>query len=584
MRCINPFKLLFDYLTHSITRLIMSTFVLVVLLPVAFLLPSLDKNAWEDVYQENLEQQLLLAKSVVNPVKLHLSSYRQSLQSLAEKITHLDLEDRNKIQKNMDHFANDREHIVAVSFVKLGEQSATTGIKDSFKDSRSTQEKKLPFLEYILSENKYRKYDSTNSISSVIKSSISNRPAIMLKHHVLDEKLNKVGTLFAELGLGFIQKTCGQISFGEKGHCVIVDSKGQIIARPDTKRVAQMDNLSDFAIVNKMKQGNSGELEYYSPTLQQDMIVGFTTIDDLSWRVMVLRPKAEIYAPFNKFMSAILTWVVAGVIFALFIAYFLTRKITKPINALVVKSREIDVRSDSFQLGEAPKKFPVEIKLLWKTISKLVVSFQESNMEVKKLNYSLNNDIRKVTAELRNKKQYLHEISNRDPLTEIANRDCFKRELGKILRLNRGERIGIILLDIDEFKYLNAMYGHNAGDTALKTVAKILHENTRSSDMAARYGGDEFIIFTKNCSDQSLFETAEKLRTLIQTHPLKLEDKTINFTLSIVTISHKIDRNLTLDFLLNYADKALHESKSSGRNIVSAYEFKDTNKDENLVA
>jgi diguanylate cyclase (GGDEF)-like protein len=356
----------------------------------------------------------------------------------------------------------------------------------------------------------------------------------------------------------------------EKGYCAVVDDKGKVMAHPNTAWVSQSHDLSSDEVVKKIKIKKAGAFEFYSSTSQQDMIGGFAKVDDTGWGIMILRPKAEIDLPFKNIKLAILSWVVIGVFTALLIAFFVTQKITRPLSTLVAKSKQLDVRSESFKLGKAPKNCPIEIRVLWNTISKLIVNFQEANSEVKSLSSSLNKDLRKVVVELR--ENNLKKSRNKDLLTGISTKECFKKELAKALMIHKGEDVGVILIEVDNYQSLLTKEGQDAGNFIIKHVAKILGENIRSGDMAARYNDtNQFVIYIDECNPKSLQGTAEKLHTLVEASPAIWKEEAVYIRLSLGTVNHKIDNKLTLDSLLTYAEQALEKSKSAGLNNISSY-------------
>lgn len=555
----NPLSHIFDYLSQSISRMVMLTFIFVLLLPLVFLLPSLNENIWDDVHKDNLVKHKLLAKSLVEPIRLQVLSYQNSLKSLDSILQKTDLSNLQQAQLVMQDFTNRNEDVVAVTLLLSEKGSVTTVVKKSFQlSSRYTDRTKG--LEYVLTENKYRLHDTKNSISSVFKSTISTKPAILFKHHIITEDGNKLGTLIAEIGLGFMQKICGQISFGDKGHCAIVDNEGKTLAHPNATWVSKMQNLSLDEIVKKIKLGANGSLDYFSSANNEAMIGGYAKVDGLNWGVMVLQPKAEIDSPFDGIKTAIISWVAVGVLAALLIAFFVTRIITRPLNILVAKAKELDVRSETFKLGEVPKRSPIEIKVLWNQLGKLIVDFQQANTEVMSLSGSLSKDLRKVVAELR--ENNLKKTRNLDLLTGITNRECFEIELGKSLQIHKGDDVGIILFDVDNYKSLVSKKSQDVGNHLLKHVAKIFRENIRSGDMAVRYNdADRFAIYINYCNSDSLQGTGDKLRSLVESNPLIWEDEVIEISLSMGIVINKIDDKLTVDSLMAHVEQVLEGSK-----------------------
>ena len=162
------------------------------------------------------------------------------------------------------------------------------------------------------------------------------------------------------------------------------------------------------------------------------------------------------------------------------------------------------------------------------------------------------------------------DLSNTDELTSLANRRHFqgilKREVDQAKRYNT--TFSLIMLDVDHFKQYNDSHGHLAGDLVLKRVANILLQNTRGIDLVARFGGEEFIILLPRTEEQGALATAEKLRQCVQ-------DKAISgmqssqplgrLTLSLGIAVYPQHSKDIFD-LINMADQALYQAKSSGRN------------------
>ena len=155
-----------------------------------------------------------------------------------------------------------------------------------------------------------------------------------------------------------------------------------------------------------------------------------------------------------------------------------------------------------------------------------------------------------------------------DPLTNIYNRLHFSNFLeSEIDRANRyGGTFSIIFFDLDGFKVINDEYGHLAGDTILKEVARVVQNANRSADIFARYGGEEFIILTPSTDIAGAKVHAERLRIDIENH--KFHDIS-KLTCSFGIAEFKPDAD-DIASLFKRADAALYKAKSLGRNRVEA--------------
>ena len=548
----------------------MASFVLVLLLPLGFLVSSLPEQSWGSVKKEILEKHQLIASSTGETIRLHFSSYQKSLQVFADTANLLQQAKKQEVIKDrLSHLLTSLENVDVISYLSLDDYSKVVSVKpnaeETFKDSVEE-----PYLKYLTFGNRH---SSIRDVSPVFKSTISNKPVVLVKSYVRDGNDNKRGMLFVEVDLTYVNDVCGKIGRASKEYCTIVDSLGKVVAHPNDAWVDESHNLSKLAIVQEIKKGKSGTMEFFSPNLNEDAVAGFATIKKLGWGVMVSQSKAALDSPLQQVMYTILKWLVLGVFLALIVAYLLTRQITKPLNELVVKSKEAGVRTSSFNLGDIPKNSPTEITQLWIALSSLISRLQRSNKEVKKLNYSLSKDVKKATAKLRETNKYLYRISSRDHLTKIANRRYFEDNVNKILQQKAGEKASIILIDVDKFKFINDTYGHDAGDLALVHIASLMKKCTRDGDIPARLGGDEFVIYIKDCGPKSLHRVAENLRKAVEDNPIIWAGEEIPLTLSVGTVNHEIDGDISISDLLKFADEAMYVSKENGRNHVSAYSF-----------
>ena len=161
--------------------------------------------------------------------------------------------------------------------------------------------------------------------------------------------------------------------------------------------------------------------------------------------------------------------------------------------------------------------------------------------------------------------QQLKHLSVTDKLTGLHNRT----KLDEILQeeLYRAQRyqhtFGLVIIDFDLFKEINDTYGHQAGDVALKTIAKLLTQHLRTTDKAIRWGGEEFIIIYLDTNHDEVISLSEKLRQMIEHHPFEtIGKRTASFGATLWT------ENDTIDTIIQRADKALYQAKNSGRNCV----------------
>ncbi len=152
-----------------------------------------------------------------------------------------------------------------------------------------------------------------------------------------------------------------------------------------------------------------------------------------------------------------------------------------------------------------------------------------------------------------------------DSLTELYNRNYFKRRLHEEMERSKRYRtpLSIIIFDIDKFKDINDTFGHVAGDNVLQILSKLVAKNIRQGDILARWGGEEFIILVPEISVNRCAKIAEKLKRSIASHNFPVDRQ---ITCSFGVASFRDDESM--DHLINRADEALYAAKLAGRNRV----------------
>jgi diguanylate cyclase (GGDEF)-like protein len=156
----------------------------------------------------------------------------------------------------------------------------------------------------------------------------------------------------------------------------------------------------------------------------------------------------------------------------------------------------------------------------------------------------------------------------KDPLTGVNNRSSMNSTIIRETELARRHEtpLSLVEVDIDYFKQVNDNYGHAAGDEILKTVANVVQNCIRSSDILFRSGGEEFILVLSNTGKRGALLLAERIRKAIEKHKFIYNDTVISVTASIgVSCYEKGDNS---ESLYEKADNALYQAKHAGRNCV----------------
>lgn len=165
--------------------------------------------------------------------------------------------------------------------------------------------------------------------------------------------------------------------------------------------------------------------------------------------------------------------------------------------------------------------------------------------------------------------EHLRENSLRDPMTGLYNRRFLEEYVSALVAgsQRRKSPFSVLMLDLDFFKQVNDTHGHEAGDKVIKTLADILQRNVRSSDMAVRYGGEEFLLILMDTGADAAVKVAEKIRGDVEGTKIPLPGGMLQKTISIGVAEYPADSD-TFWQVVKFADVALYRAKTEGRNRV----------------
>ncbi|RLA76351.1 MAG: hypothetical protein DRG78_19175 [Epsilonproteobacteria bacterium] len=197
--------------------------------------------------------------------------------------------------------------------------------------------------------------------------------------------------------------------------------------------------------------------------------------------------------------------------------------------------------------------------------------------ETKKYERSLEELVNERTKELENIQTKLMHMTHKDPLTNLYNRRHFNEIVNTLMHIAYREKsaLSVLMIDIDRFKNINDTYGHLIGDIVLQELAKILTKKIRRSDVAIRFGGEEFLVLLPNTTIKGAQSMANKIKKSSQETTIALSHSpniVINFTVSIGISQCRCMKNEDKNTFIDRADKAMYRAKESGRNRVVVYD------------
>jgi len=181
----------------------------------------------------------------------------------------------------------------------------------------------------------------------------------------------------------------------------------------------------------------------------------------------------------------------------------------------------------------------------------------------------LNTNLQVKLTEIETLHDQLREEAIRDGLTRLFNRrymeETLEREVSRVER--DPQPISVVMMDVDLFKSINDTFGHQAGDAVLQTLGTMLLENTRISDIACRFGGDEMVVVMPGASMDVAIARAEEWRAAFSQMTFTFGEEKINTTLSLGAASFP-DQARSPNELLTAADKALYWAKVKRNHVV----------------
>jgi diguanylate cyclase (GGDEF)-like protein len=235
------------------------------------------------------------------------------------------------------------------------------------------------------------------------------------------------------------------------------------------------------------------------------------------------------------------------------------------IDAVAQKSNEVlaqfKIRGErTLSYSQLLEKANEELSRLNISGETLIVEYREAKKRADQL-----------AAELQAANLKLRAAAFRDDLTGLYNQRFFYEALAKELETaNRNKTpVSMIMFDVDNFKGINDSYGHQTGDMALRAIGDYLRRTGRMTDIAARYGGDEFVVLLRNTYLEGARIRGKTICDELSLLPVVSNGVNIGITVSVGVAGYDQRVPMSKTHLIDLADKALYESKNNGRNRVS---------------
>lgn len=192
------------------------------------------------------------------------------------------------------------------------------------------------------------------------------------------------------------------------------------------------------------------------------------------------------------------------------------------------------------------------------------------------LNQNMSDELEKAQSkidELNRELQEARSTLTTDMLTKVGNRQGFTEDMQSAIEAGESKTLSLVLMmiDVDNFKFLNDEYGYVAGDKVLYFIAQTIKAMIRTADKVYRYGGEEFAVVLNRCDVSQAHSIADKIRAKIEQSNLLYMGKNVHVTISVGVTLHK--QGDSLETMIERADKALYCAKKSNKNCTMMFDW-----------
>jgi diguanylate cyclase (GGDEF)-like protein len=288
---------------------------------------------------------------------------------------------------------------------------------------------------------------------------------------------------------------------------------------------------------------------------------GHREYQGLNWIVTASQPASVALAAASWSARVILAIGLLAALIGLALAVVIARRVARPILAITLEADRIGRASGPTML--ARQSGSVEVVQLSRALRSLLrrIGFAEERTKEAELRATEN------ALQFKDDLVKLQRMADTDFLTGLMNRRAFLAVADDAVEFSRRYKRGMatLMIDIDHFKKINDTHGHQAGDDAIKRIAEIIGQSIRTTDKAARFGGEEFVVLLREIEPETALLLAERIRRSIEEETIRHGDTVIPATVSIgIAVNAEGDRDV--QDMIERADQGLYVAKKTGRN------------------
>jgi diguanylate cyclase (GGDEF)-like protein len=293
--------------------------------------------------------------------------------------------------------------------------------------------------------------------------------------------------------------------------------------------------------------------------------------DRFNWTLSVEQNYDIAFAPAVGAMGRVMAINVAIVLAFGALALAIARSVVRPIRALSDSAGLIAQGETDIEIAEVSGHD--EIAVLSRALREMVDRLRRNQVELQRKQDQIeraNTELTRANDELQRSNEVLEQLSFTDGLTHLHNHRYFQDRLR--LEAKRADRsrepLALILIDIDNFKWLNDRYGHAAGDEVLRRVATILNQTARETDLVARYGGEEFALLAPRTDPKGAVGLGERVRQAVADMSFHGLDSGAAEGIAVTTSVGVSVYRSDIKRFFDEADRALYQAKREGKDCV----------------
>jgi diguanylate cyclase (GGDEF)-like protein len=376
----------------------------------------------------------------------------------------------------------------------------------------------------------------------------------------------RLGTLHAVIEVDSVEALLGARDLENHAGLYVVGAGSTILAHSPNapERAAFERPLPD--------PGAASLVTDYTTAENAHVVGSALRFERFDWTLVLEEDYDVAFAPVVGAMGTVLSINLGIVLLFGALAFVMSRSIVRPIRALSDTASRIASGETDVEIPRAPGRRD-EIGVLSRALHEMVDRLRRNQVELQRKQEQIeraNAELTRANDDLHRSNEILEQLSFTDGLTHLHNHRYFQDRLRlETKRADRsGEPLGLLLVDIDNFKWLNDRYGHAIGDEVLSRVATILTHAVRETDLVARYGGEEFAVLAPRTDVKGAVTLGERMRQDIAEARFRgLEGEgsgRLAVTVSVgVALYHGDPKRFFTE-----ADRALYQAKREGKDCV----------------